>query len=324
MPGDQQHMIKLNAELAKKLAEHHQAQAGAARCRRVEGQDRQARRADPVTRDAWNRKPTKRSRKTAGSARRPDRDRCRHRRRRPGRPVPGVRARPARDQGAHHRLARLPRRPVHRALSRQADLRHPGRAGVHRQGADRQPAQADRAVRRDLPPRPGSDAWSHKQRRRPLRRRDHRKGTRFLTKTIFIAGGVGSFQPRTAEGRRPRQVRRHAAVLPRAQPGAVRRQEPRHRRRRRLGARLGAELRAGRPEPGRERDPGAPARRLPRRAGQRGADEGAVRRARDAVHRRPGHRHRRSRRPAHRRARSPAATASRASCRSTCCWCSSA
>ena len=59
--------------------------------------------------------------------------------------------------------------------------------------------------------------------------------------------------------------------LPRAQPGAVRRQEPRHRRRRRLGARLGAELRAGRPEPGRERDPDAPPRRLPRRAGQRGA-----------------------------------------------------
>ena len=31
----------------------------------------------------------------------------RHRRRRPRRPVPGVRARPARDQGARHRLARL-------------------------------------------------------------------------------------------------------------------------------------------------------------------------------------------------------------------------
>ena len=39
---------------------------------------------------------------------RPDRDRCRHRRRRPGRPVPGLRTRPARDQGAHHRLAGLP------------------------------------------------------------------------------------------------------------------------------------------------------------------------------------------------------------------------
>ena len=64
------------------------------------------------------------------------------------------------------------------------------------QGADRQPAQADRAVRRDLPPRPGSQRRSQKQ-------DDGRffvetsKGTRFLTKTIFIAGGVGSFQPRT-------------------------------------------------------------------------------------------------------------------------------
>ena len=33
------------------------------------------------------------------------------------------------------------------------------------------------------------------------------KGTRFLTKTIFIAGGVGSFQPRLLKARRPRRVR---------------------------------------------------------------------------------------------------------------------
>ena len=48
----------------------------------------------------------------------------------------------------------------------------------------------------DLPPRPGSD-------RRSQSADDGRffvetsKGTRFLTKTIFIAAGVGSFQPRT-------------------------------------------------------------------------------------------------------------------------------
>ncbi len=49
------------------------------------------------------------------------------------------------------------RRPVRRTVSGQADLRHPGRARVHRPGTDRQPAQADRAVRADLPPGPGSD-----------------------------------------------------------------------------------------------------------------------------------------------------------------------
>ena len=47
----------------------------------------------------------------------------------------------------------------------------------------------------DLPPRPGSErgaaaATTAASTSRP------RKGTRFLTKTIFIAGGVGAFQPR--------------------------------------------------------------------------------------------------------------------------------
>ena len=162
VPGDQQHMIKLNADLAKKWPSITKRKARAARRRRVERPHRQARRADqaltaadaPRTMEPNFNDEVARHRRRA---RRPDRDRCRDRRRRPGRPVPGLRARPARDQGPHHRLARLPRRPVHRALPRQADLRHPGRAGVHRQGAHRQPAQADRALRRDLPPRPGSD-----------------------------------------------------------------------------------------------------------------------------------------------------------------------
>jgi ferredoxin len=53
----------------------------------------------------------------------------------------------------------------------QADLRHPGHPGVHRQGTDRRAAQADRALRRHLPPGPdrhrGAEAG-----RRPLLRRD--------------------------------------------------------------------------------------------------------------------------------------------------------
>ena len=46
VPADQIAFIKLNAELAqaRRLEEHHQTQAGARRCRRMEGQDGQDRR----------------------------------------------------------------------------------------------------------------------------------------------------------------------------------------------------------------------------------------------------------------------------------------
>ena len=125
------------------------------------------------------------------------------------------------------------------------------------------------------------------------------KGTTLLTKTVFIAGGVGSFQPRTLKLDGLDKFLDTQLHLPRAQPGAVCRQEPGHHRRRRLGARLGAELRAGRPAPGRQRDPGAPPRRLPRRAGLGGQDARAVRGAGDAVPGRPGHRLRRKQRPPH-------------------------
>jgi ferredoxin len=42
VPSDQLHIIKLNAELSAQVAQHHQAQGRAARCRRVERQERQA------------------------------------------------------------------------------------------------------------------------------------------------------------------------------------------------------------------------------------------------------------------------------------------
>jgi thioredoxin reductase (NADPH) len=38
------------------------------------------------------------------------------------------------------------------------------------------------------------------------------RARKFLTKTIFIAAGVGAFQPRTAQGGRPGQVPRLAAA----------------------------------------------------------------------------------------------------------------
>ena len=87
------------------------------------------------------------------------------------------------------------RRPVHRAVPRQADLRHPRRPGVHRQGTDGQPAQADRAF--------GATFHLGQTVSVVQKQADGRffvetsKGTRFLTKTIFIAAGVGAFEPRT-------------------------------------------------------------------------------------------------------------------------------
>ena len=48
VPTDQLHFIKLNAELSRKLAQHHQAQGTAARRRRVERPQGQARRAEAL------------------------------------------------------------------------------------------------------------------------------------------------------------------------------------------------------------------------------------------------------------------------------------
>ena len=69
------------------------------------------------------------------------------------------------------------------------------------------------------------------------------RGTRFLTRTLFIAAGVGAFQPRTLKVDGLEQVRGHAGSLPREEPGRLRRQEPGGGGRRRLGPGLGAEFR---------------------------------------------------------------------------------
>ena len=68
----------------------------------------------------------------------------------------------------------------------------------------------------DLPPRPGSDRRAASRTTAASTSRP-RKGTRFLTKTIFIAGGVGSFQPRLLKVDGLEALPRHAGVLPRAQ-----------------------------------------------------------------------------------------------------------
>ena len=88
------------------------------------------------------------------------------------------------------------------------------------------------------------------------------KGTRLLARTVFIAGGVGAFQPRTLRLDGLEKFNDTQVLLPRQEPGAVRGSQPGHHRRRRFGAGLVAEFRPGRPAQGRERDPRAPPRRF--------------------------------------------------------------
>ena len=60
-----------------------------------------------------------------------------HRRRRADRAVRGVRTGPARHQVPPHRYSPQDRRPMRRALSGKADLRHSRLSGDHRPGAGR-------------------------------------------------------------------------------------------------------------------------------------------------------------------------------------------
>ena len=93
-----------------------QADAGARRARRARAGEavlKCAREADELNACAELRPP-----------RRPDRDRCRDHRRRSRRALCRVRAGARRHQGARRRHPRQAGRPVRRALSRKADLRH--------------------------------------------------------------------------------------------------------------------------------------------------------------------------------------------------------
>jgi hypothetical protein len=86
------------------------------------------------------------------------------------------------------------RRPVHRAVSGQADLRHSGAARLRRAGIDRSAAGAGEAVPRHVPSRQEvtevrcqADGKIHVA---------TSAGTRLIAGAVVIAAGVGSFQPR--------------------------------------------------------------------------------------------------------------------------------
>jgi NAD-dependent dihydropyrimidine dehydrogenase PreA subunit len=163
VPSDQMALHQAQRRAGQEVAQHHQAQGAAARRRRVEGQEEQAR--------------------SAGALIEIEAERC------AGAHEPPIET-DAVIVGAGpvglfqvfelglleikaHIIDSLaypggqcielyPDKPIY-------DI--PARARVHRQGTHRQPAQADRALRRHLPPGPGGDR-RREAGRRPLLRRD--------------------------------------------------------------------------------------------------------------------------------------------------------
>ena len=169
------------------------------------------------------------------------RDRRRDHRRRAGRPVCGVRARPRRHQGARHRHPRQARRPMRRALSRKSrSTTFPGLPIVTGQElTDRLLAQI----------KPFGATFHLGQRVDALRA--HRTtaasgssptpATQFLAKVVVIAAGGGSFTPKRPPLAGHRGLRGQVRVLFRAAHGGLPRQGRADRRRRRLRARLDAQ-----------------------------------------------------------------------------------
>ena len=121
-----------------------------------------------------------RSRRIPGGRRTDDdrssRNRCRHRRSGPGRPVRRVRTGPIRSDSPHHRHPRSTRRAIHGALSSEADLRHSAAADGDGAGADR------RFMPKRLPIA-GIEAFEHRSVHYAVRRMEG-----FRDKDIIIAG----------------------------------------------------------------------------------------------------------------------------------------
>ena len=130
------------------------------------------------------------------------------------------------------------RRPVRRALSGEADLRHPGPADRHRAGADRPPDGADQAVRRRVPPRRARRRRSSGC-RRPLPPRRPTPAPSSSAKVVVIAAGGGSFTPKRPPLAGHRGLRGQVGVLFGAPHGGFPRQGRAHRRRRRLARSTG-------------------------------------------------------------------------------------
>ena len=94
-----------------------------------------------------------------------------------------------------HRYPRQGRRPVRRALSREADLRHSGPADRHGPGAHRPPDGADQAVRRAVFIS-ASGSTSSSAARTAASSCARTPARSFLAKVVVVAAGGGSFTPK--------------------------------------------------------------------------------------------------------------------------------
>ena len=223
-----------------------------------------------------------------------------HHRRRPGRPVRRVRMRHAEDALPRRRRARRCRRPMRRALSGKADLRHPGLPPIEAaelieqleaQAAPFRPVYHLGQQVESLEPLSGGSGCSTTS-----------TGTVVHARAVIIAAGVGAFGPNRPPLDGHRGLRGQERLLLRDAARGFPRQARGHRRRRRLRGRLGAVA-------GRDRRPrlgGAPPRQVPRRARERGAAGGAGQGGQDrAGGALPAARAGRRRRPAHGRDGAP-------------------
>ena len=138
----------------------------------------------------------------------------------PDRPVRGVRARPPRHQGPPRRHPAQDRRPMRRALSGEADLRHPRLPDRHRPGPRRQPAAPDRAVQADLPSRrDGRDHGDDRHGGGAAFPRQHRCRQDLRLQEHPHRGGRRLVPAEEAADRQYRRLRGHRRVLRRAQDG---------------------------------------------------------------------------------------------------------
>ena len=162
-------------------------------------------------------------------------------------PVRRVRAGPARHQVPSRRHPRQGRRPVRRALSREADLRHSGDPEDFGAGPGRSAHGADQAVRPDVSSQ--RDGREHRAHRRAAVPRHDRRRQGVRVQDRGDRGRRRLVPAQAPADARHRGLRRHVGALRRAQDGRVPRQEDPDRRRRRQRARLDAQPRAARLAP---------------------------------------------------------------------------
>jgi thioredoxin reductase (NADPH) len=171
------------------------------------------------------------------------RDRRRHRRRRPGRPVPGVRARPAGNQGPCDRLAGLPGGQPVELYPDKPIYDIPGVPVCTGQELTDSLLKQIEPFGATFHYGPGSHRGAAQDDGRFFVQTS--KGTQFSPAPCSSRPVWAPSSPARSRSTAWTSFHGTQLLLPRQEPGRLRRQEPGHRGRRRLGPGLGAELRQG-------------------------------------------------------------------------------